>query len=228
MFVAKRVKWVAFLYPLWVYLVTFCDSARYSLRGYLFYMEWFTDIPWYEWLYVIGRDWCIIRLARKWYRYEAEMIVKHSIDRLWYVRVYLRKDWLQKLCLLHRLLAFSFMNKPNNRNEINHKNGIKTDNRIENLEWCNRSENIKHAYHALNRRHIDTLQRKWCESSIAKSSKKVYKFDMNNVLLEEYKSVAEAWRYNNLDSSQISACARWVKWHNTCGGFKWNYFCVIM
>jgi HNH endonuclease len=55
-------------------------------------------------------------------------------------------DSIQKSFLVHRLIAIAFIPNPENLKEINHINGDKSDNRVENLEWTTRSKNIKHSY----------------------------------------------------------------------------------
>lgn len=73
-------------------------------------------------------------------------ILGTKINRLGYKEVALSKDGKTKTVLLHRLIAIHFVENPDGLPCVNHKNGIKSDNRIENLEWCTRSQNTKHAY----------------------------------------------------------------------------------
>ena len=63
-----------------------------------------------------------------------------------YLRVCLCVDGISKRFLVHRLVAESFISNPKNKPQINHLNGIKYDNRVENLEWVDNSQNMLHAY----------------------------------------------------------------------------------
>lgn len=73
-------------------------------------------------------------------------ILGTKVNKFGYKEVALSKDGKTKTVLLHRLIAIHFVPNPDNLPVVNHKNGIKTDNRIENLEWVTRSQNTKHAY----------------------------------------------------------------------------------
>lgn len=64
-----------------------------------------------------------------------------------YLQVSLWNNGKGKSFPVHRLIALSFLPTINNKYYVNHKNGIKTDNRVENLEWCSPSENNYHAVH---------------------------------------------------------------------------------
>lgn len=63
-----------------------------------------------------------------------------------YLRIGLTKDNKKTNFLVHRLVAISYLKNIDNKIQVNHINGIKTDNRLDNLEWATREENMQHAY----------------------------------------------------------------------------------
>jgi hypothetical protein len=63
-----------------------------------------------------------------------------------YLRIGLTKDNKKTNFLVHRLVAISYLENIDNKIQVNHINGIKTDNRLDNLEWATMEENMQHAY----------------------------------------------------------------------------------
>lgn len=79
-------------------------------------------------------------------RRRSGRILNGHTDKDGYLRVMLCVDRKQKNAPVSRLVASAFIPNPSRRGEVNHINGVKRDNRAINLEWCNRSENMIHAY----------------------------------------------------------------------------------
>ncbi len=68
------------------------------------------------------------------------------IDRAGYATVRISMNGKQKTCFVHRLVAEAFLDAELGKHEVNHINGIKTDNRVKNIEWVTHSENMRHAF----------------------------------------------------------------------------------
>ena len=82
----------------------------------------------------------------------SEKELKTFINSFGYFKVNLFKNSHGKQHSVHRLVAEAFLPNPNHLPEVNHKDGNKFNNRVENLEWCTHSENAKHAIQVLNRK----------------------------------------------------------------------------
>lgn len=109
-------------------------------------MEIFKPIPGYS-LYEISNYGRIKTF--NWKNKGIEAIMKPALDPGGYFRTMLKRDSDGKIgtVKVHRLVALTFLGNPTNANDsVNHKDSIRSNNHIDNLEWCTHSQNIKHAY----------------------------------------------------------------------------------
>lgn len=105
--------------------------------------EFWKDIKDFEGLYQVSNLGNVKRLISK--RVLSERLICRSIDRYGYVKRALCKEGKMFFFTEHRLVATAFIENPENKATINHINGIKTNNRVENLEWNTQLENKQHA-----------------------------------------------------------------------------------
>ena len=133
-----------------------------------------------------------------------------------YLLARLQRNKKRENIMLHRIVARTFISNPENKPEVNHINGIKTDNRVENLEWVTHGENIKHSYDFLGRKH-GMLGRKGKNSPYSKKIQQI----KDNKVIAEFWGCFEAERTTGVFAPNIWACLKNKR--KTAGGYLWKY-----
>ena len=140
---------------------------------------------------------------------EKKKIRKASPSKRGYPVVSLRKDGKQYIRTIHILVARTFIPNPENKPEVNHKDGNKWNYRLNNLEWVTSRENKIHAR----------------KTGLHKSDgqKRVAQFDKNGTIICTFDSATLASKETGIGRSNITAVARGNTRLKTAGGYYWRY-----
>ena len=135
-----------------------------------------------------------------------------------YLSVRINIDEKIKWHTIHRLVATAFIPNFENKLQVNHLNGIKTDNRVENLEWATQSENTKHAYD--NKLLKPAGNRKGYSGKLNPASISVIQLTTDNEFVKEWDSI-NLTKEDGFVPGHISKCCKKIfKSHK---GYKWMY-----
>lgn len=173
----------------------------------------------YEWRYEVSNLWKIRALKFANWIKTKEMKLYLGFDYYDYVTLHNWMKWnifyKQLKHRFHRLVAQAFIQNPQNKPAVNHKNWIKTDNRAENLEWVTAWENSRHAYATWL-----SIKRYWKDNHLSKC---ILQYSKSNVFIKKWDSIADIKRELWIYSSQISWCCSNKNWYKTAYWYLWRY-----
>lgn len=184
------------------------------------YEEW-KDIKDYKGQYQVSNIGRVRSLDREVIKSDGQIslyrgkILKQSKTTAGYYMVVLCNVGKQKPARIHRLVAEAFLPNPNNLPSINHKNEIKTDNRVDNLEWCDQKYNSR--YGTARERGLATRNR----MKVSGAEKPVEQRDFDGTIIATYKSITDASNQTGVGQTNILRACRNIYHH--AGGYKWNY-----
>lgn len=166
-----------------------------------------TDYPNYQ----VGSD-------GSFYSLYSNKKIKQNLGRDGYYRAHLYTNSEHHAKLSHRLIAKAFIQNPENKPCVNHKNGIKTDNRVENLEWCTHKENIIHSYKSLGKKasehQINVARQRYLGENNPKAKiNKEIACDIKEMYYSGISATEIAKKFN-LSRSYIHAIAKEKFWNN--------------
>lgn len=153
---------------------------------------------------------------------KVDKILKQNLKKSGYLHVVLYEGGEHYYRSMHRLIAQTFIPNLNNLPEVNHKDGNKTNNCVENLEWCDRSYNVNHAY-VTGLKHGLRGKNNPC-------SKKIVQLDLEGNLIKIWDSsmdIERTLKDINLNQACVIACCLGIagkKKRITHKGYKWRYY----
>lgn len=171
--------------------------------------EIWMPIKGYEGIYEVSNMGRIKTLERVYYGGVVPVKIKTRLRKQTYTQkgylsLILSKDKANKTCVVHRIVASHFIPNNENKPQVNHRNGVKDDNRVENLEWCTNQENCYHAWNVLER---DV--RVQPKGALSPSSKKII-CDTFGISFDSIKEACEALDVNN---TRVSEVCKGIKTH---------------
>lgn len=150
-------------------------------------------------------------------RLVKERILHTRKSKVGYLQVTLFCDGAAKSLTVHRLVATAFIQNLENKPEVNHIDGDKHNNHVDNLEWVTSRENHLHAFRELGRK-VSWLGKLGKDSHL---SKPVMQFTKGGVLILVFAGLQEASRETGVNPGNISSCCRGER--KSAGGFIWKH-----
>ena len=175
-------------------------------------MEKYIQIKDYELLYEIS-NFGNVR------NFKTGRILKSNFVGKGYLAVQLSKNGIIKSFQVHRLVASTFILNPENKPQVNHIDGNKTNNHVDNLEWASASENIIHAYEVLNR--PPSVMKKSKEKVSKRITDPILQLNKNFNLINEFENAKIASTISKVEYSSIRKCLKGSA--KTAGNFIWKY-----
>jgi len=187
--------------------------------------EVWKDIKGYEGIYQVSnlaRIKFLGNITRHWrggIRRNKSVIHSYDKDNNKYSYIALYKNGTRKSIHLHRLVAEAFLDNSENKREVNHKDGIKSNNKLSNLEFVTSSENKKHAY----KMGLWESPRAWL-GKFGKDhplSKPVCQYTKDGIFIKKYDSLKDVDRETGFSFKCISNAANGI--YKTSYGYIWKF-----